>query len=211
MFFLFRDGRPNGFIAKIAITILTHGLLIAGHLHYVSEIWFLSYFFRQMSDDSAILDECGAVLAEVGENTLASEALRRSVTLNPEQGFETRFHKKNIFKDELFCYHMICLKLICWYSHVYNILKVKPDFRKYLTLGQLSQNEESLKFLQCGIELLEKEAPQDKRKLSKAFCNVADLYMTDLCMLPNAQIACKEAVDRALKTDRQWFRNFKIE
>merc|ERR1712227_40928 len=112
------------------------------------------------SDDSAILDECGAVLAEVGENTLASEALRRSVTLNPKQGFE-----------------------------------------KYLTLGQLSQNEESLKFLQCGIELLEKEAPQDKRKLSKAFCNVADLYMTDLCMLPNAQIACKEAVDRALKTD----------
>ena len=51
-----------------------------------------------MSDDSAILDECGAVLAEVGENTLASEALRRSVTLNPEQGFETRFHKKLFLK-----------------------------------------------------------------------------------------------------------------
>ena len=61
-----------------------------------------------MSDDSAILDECGAVLAEVGENTLASEALRRSVTLNPEQGFETRFQKKNIFKDKFLCHHMMC-------------------------------------------------------------------------------------------------------
>ena len=48
-----------------------------------------------MSDDSTILDECGAVLAEVGENTLATEALRRSVTLKPDQGFETRFYKTN--------------------------------------------------------------------------------------------------------------------
>lgn len=114
----------------------------------------------KLSDEPAVLNECGAVLAEVGENNLALDAFRRSVTLEPDTGYE-----------------------------------------KYLTLGQLTSHEESLKFLTRGIELLQSEAPTETRKLSKAYCNIADLYLTDLCMATNAQNCCKEAVDKAILVD----------
>lgn len=114
----------------------------------------------KLSDDPTILNECGAVLAEVGDNKLALEAFRRSVTLAPDSGYD-----------------------------------------KYLTLGQLCSHEESLKFLTRGIELLGTEAPDEKRKLSKAYCHIAELYLTDLCMDQNAQNRCKEAVDKAILSD----------
>ena len=113
-----------------------------------------------MSDEPGVLNECGAVLAEVGENKLALDAFRRSVTLEPDTGYE-----------------------------------------KYLTLGQLTSHEESLKFLTRGIELLRAEAPTETRKLSKAYCNIAELYLTDLCMANNAQTCCQEAVDNAILVD----------
>ena len=107
-----------------------------------------------------MLNECGAVLAEVGDKKLALEAFRRSVTLEPDKGYE-----------------------------------------KYLTLGQLCTNEESLKFLTRGIELVKIEAPVEKRKLSKAYCSIAELYLTDLCQSQNAQNCCKDAVDNAIAAD----------
>ena len=80
---------------------------------------------------------------------------------------------------------------------------LEPDsgYDKYLTLGQLCSNDESLKFLTRGIELLQTEAPDEKRKLSKAYCHIAELYLTDLCMSENAQNNCKTAVDSAILAD----------
>jgi len=112
-------------------------------------------------DDGSILTECGALLSEVGENKLALDTLRRSVTLCPDSGYE-----------------------------------------KFLTLGQLCSSAESLKFLDAGIELLRKEAPLERRRLSKAFCSKAELFMTDLCMEQNAQQNCQNAVENALDADR---------
>ena len=82
----------------------------------------------QKCDNGALLEDCGALLAEVGEETMAQEALRRSITLEPES------------------------------SHA-----------KYITLGQLTSGEESLKYLTKGIELLIKETPDNKRALSSAY------------------------------------------
>ena len=49
---------------------------------------------------------------------------------------------------------------------------------------------ESLKYLTKGIELLKTEERDEIRKLSKAYCNIAELYMTDLCMDKDAQQKC---------------------
>ena len=62
-------------------------------------------------------------------------------------------------------------------------LDPESSFPKYITLGQLTAGEESLKYLTKGIELLKKESPDDKRGLSKAYCNIGELYMTDLCQV----------------------------
>ena len=50
---------------------------------------------------------------------------------------------------------------------------------------------ESLKYLTKGIELLKHEEKDEIRKLSKAYCNIAELYMTDLCMDKEAQQKCQ--------------------
>jgi len=115
----------------------------------------------RISDDAALLNECGGVLAQAGEKSLAQKALRRSITLLPEIGFE-----------------------------------------KYLTLAQFCTGAESLKFITKGVELLRKESPEDKRRLSEAYCNVAELYMTDLCQEKNAQSSCERSVEAALEADR---------
>ena len=47
-----------------------------------------------------------------------------------------------------------------------------------------------MKYLTKGIELLKSEEKDEIRKLSKAYCNIAELYMTDLCMDKDAQQKC---------------------
>jgi len=105
---------------------------------------------KHMPEDACLLNDCGALLSEIGEEKLAVEALRRSVTISPDVNYE-----------------------------------------KYITLGQLTSGAESLKYIQRGIELLIIEEKDEKRKLSRAYCNIADLYMTDLCMEKQAQSRCK--------------------
>merc|ERR1712168_376574 len=115
----------------------------------------------KICDDPELLNDCGAILSEVGEETMAQEALRRSVTLDPDHSYE-----------------------------------------KYITLGQLTSGAESLKYLTKGIELLKTEEKNEIRKLSKAYCNIAELYMTDLCMEKDAQQKCHEAVELAVSSDK---------
>jgi len=111
-------------------------------------------------DSAQLLEDCGALLAECGEETMAQEAMRRAVTLEPES------------------------------SHA-----------KYITLGQLATGAESLKYLTKGIELLKREAPENIRALSSAYCNIGELYMTDLCQETNAQRSCHEATKAAIGAD----------
>jgi len=111
-------------------------------------------------DSASLLEDCGALLAECGEETLAQEAMRRAVTLEPES------------------------------SHA-----------KYITLGQLATGAESLKYLTKGIELLKRETPDNIRALSSAYCNIGELYMTDLCQEANAQSNCHEAAKAAIEAD----------
>ena len=59
-----------------------------------------------------------------------------------------------------------------------------------MSLMIIFSGAESLKYLTKGIELLKSEEKNEIRKLSKAYCNIAELYMTDLCMDKDAQQKC---------------------
>ena len=42
----------------------------------------------RICDDATLLNEVGGILAQAGEKSLTQKALRRSITLLPEKGFE---------------------------------------------------------------------------------------------------------------------------
>ena len=112
-------------------------------------------------------------MSEVGEETMAQEALRRSVTLDPDHSYE-KYITLGQLTSGLISHniHPGCSSWNGWIiSHVFS-------------------GAESLKYLTKGIELLKTEEKDEIRKLSKAYCNIAELYMTDLCMDKNAQQKC---------------------
>jgi tetratricopeptide (TPR) repeat protein len=89
------------------------------------------------------------------------------------------------------------------------------SYTKFMNLGQLysleppsAQNSqiETNKSLLCyykGIELMKEQlrrTPQDetlKNELSMAYCAVAELFMTDLCDVPDAEHRCHDALKNA--------------
>lgn len=65
-------------------------------------------------------------------------------------------------------------------------LDTESDWKARLALGQLLAGEESMKYYEQGIQMLEKlvhEQPELKRHLSNALCAATELYMTDLWYL----------------------------
>ncbi|CAH8659060.1 unnamed protein product [Dicrocoelium dendriticum] len=85
-------------------------------------------------------------------------------------------------------------------------------------LGQLTEGSESLNYYRQGLEVLRKMSSDQsclttsqsnpnrtaeslQRAESNGFCAIAELYMTDLCDLPEAQSECKAAFEGAIQTD----------
>jgi tetratricopeptide (TPR) repeat protein len=87
----------------------------------------------------------------------------------------------------------------------------------YLYTGQLSMGQEALNAYQKGVQSLEAcltlvqdnsiAAEQDsddtekilKQKLSRAYCTIAELFLTDLCYEDNAETECESYLERALQ------------
>ncbi|XP_077577264.1 uncharacterized protein LOC144199478 [Stigmatopora nigra] len=98
-------------------------------------------------------------------------------------------------------------------------VEMKPDegHSKYMYLGQLHTGQEAVDFYTKGIDVL--LAALDKQKtteqaaapleedseipttkdVSMAYCSIAELYLTDLCMKEGAADKCKEFIERALQ------------
>ena len=78
-----------------------------------------------------------------------------------------------------------------------------------LYIGQLSEGTSALDCYQKGIQALHRSMeieqsgdsnPDETRKqLAAAYCNVAELYMTDLCFDDNAEQECESHIAQALK------------
>lgn len=124
------------------------------------------------------LEMLGHIYSEVGDTQKAKEIFQRAVELSPDLGH-----------------------------------------RKYMSLGQIHTGQESVDYYLKGIQVLlsalEKHTettgpvgasafPEDnpdlpsEKDVSVAYCSVAEIYLTDLCMENGAADKCKEFLERAL-------------
>lgn len=124
------------------------------------------------------LDMLGNICAELGNEEKAKQVFLRAVALSPEEGHS-----------------------------------------KYMYLGQVHSGMEAVQYFGKGIEAmlnaLEKQTTPaaaaaaislddpgvTNKDISVAFCSIAEIFFTDLCMDDGAAEKCKEAIDKALQYD----------
>ncbi|XP_014780309.1 uncharacterized protein LOC106876323 [Octopus bimaculoides] len=105
-------------------------------------------------------------------------------------------------------------------------VEFQPDLghAKYMYLGQTEQGESSVRYFLKGIEVMLKEkelnnelskaaegstTPAEveyyasERDISSAYCAIAEIYMTDLCLEEGAADKCQENVEKAVAADPQ--------
>ena len=143
-----------------------------------------------------VLEKMGELQVSIGDQDLAKDHFVRSLQLLEEEG------KAESTKNTS---HYEMRSNICFY------------------IGQLSLEKEALDAYQSGIRSLEKcmqlvedgqenVAMQDetndanniestllKQKLSGAYCNIAELYLTDLCEEETAESDCEQYLEKALQ------------
>ncbi|XP_040290495.1 probable assembly chaperone of rpl4 [Bufo bufo] len=121
-----------------------------------------------------ILDMMGNICMELGNAVKAKQVLLKAVELSPDKGHA-----------------------------------------KYMCLGQIHCKEEALQYFQKGIEVMIRayqsqpqvsgaanfsdEMEVTTKDISTAFCSVAEIHLTDLCMEEGAGDKCKEALTKALE------------
>lgn len=87
-------------------------------------------------------------------------------------------------------------------------LEPEEGHEKYLAMAQVSAGEEALSWLQKALQVLhaqnaldEDEAAYRRKQTSGIYCSIAELYMTDLCMLENAETSCEGTLKLALEAN----------
>ncbi|XP_061531744.1 uncharacterized protein si:dkey-12j5.1 [Phycodurus eques] len=103
-------------------------------------------------------------------------------------------------------------------------VELSPDVghSKYMYLGQIHTGQEAVDYYTKGIQVLlsalDKQAQttdqaratapvgedlehSTMKDVSVAYCSIAELYLTDLCMEEGASDRCREFIDRALQYD----------
>ncbi|XP_069815584.1 uncharacterized protein [Dendropsophus ebraccatus] len=127
-------------------------------------------------DNLEILDMMGNICMELGSAGKAKEVFLKAVHLSPDKGHA-----------------------------------------KYMSLGQIHCKEEAVQYFQKGLEVMisayqsqppvsgaasfSAEPEVTAQDISAAFCSVAEIYLTDLCMEEGAGEKCKEAISKALEYD----------
>ncbi|KAK9723041.1 hypothetical protein K7432_002197 [Basidiobolus ranarum] len=98
-------------------------------------------------------------------------------------------------------------------EHLLKAVSLSPDqgYSKYMYLGQLSHELESIGFFSRGVELMGEElktlqenspeALELARRISSALCSMAEIYLTDCCFEPNAESQCETFVSSAITVD----------
>jgi tetratricopeptide (TPR) repeat protein len=82
--------------------------------------------------------------------------------------------------------------------HKCNSLCKEGSWEICMSLGQLTQGQESANWFNKGIALL-RNSSIDKLALSTALISLAEVYMTDLCEEPEAESNCIKLVQEALE------------
>lgn len=83
-------------------------------------------------------------------------------------------------------------------------VELAPDAgaEKHLYLAQLSEGAEALAHYEHGAKVLQGlQGPEAARQLARAQAAIAELFMTDLCDLPEAEERCEAALAAGLKVN----------
>uniref|UniRef100_A0A3Q2GGY6 Si:dkey-12j5.1 n=1 Tax=Cyprinodon variegatus TaxID=28743 RepID=A0A3Q2GGY6_CYPVA len=110
--------------------------------------------------------------------------------------------------------------LILFFIHIYIFLRaidLSPDVghSKYMYLGQIHTGLEAVDYYTRGIQVLlsalgkqddgatgttdEKDEVPSTKDVSVAYCSLAEIYLTDLCMEEGAADKCREFIEKALQ------------
>ncbi|KAK9356310.1 hypothetical protein V1505DRAFT_418587 [Lipomyces doorenjongii] len=87
----------------------------------------------------------------------------------------------------------------------------KGGYEKYLWLGQLSGGYDAVKWFRIGCDGLRKDLSSEqmteerkvilRKKLCDALCSSIEIWMTDLCMEPEAESTCESLIAESLMVD----------
>uniref|UniRef100_A0A3P8ZPD3 Uncharacterized protein n=1 Tax=Esox lucius TaxID=8010 RepID=A0A3P8ZPD3_ESOLU len=82
---------------------------------------------------------------------------------------------------------------------------LSPDegYSKYMSLGQMNTGREAIQYYTKGIQILLRTLEKNPSTtvttdVCVAYCSVAEIYFTDLCMEDGAGDQCREAIEKAL-------------
>lgn len=86
---------------------------------------------------------------------------------------------------------------------------VVGGIEKFLWLGQITGGQDGLKWFEKGAMGLREEMSKhgsnlnslSKKKLIESLCSMIEIWMTDLCMEPEAESSCEKLITEALMVD----------
>jgi len=131
--------------------------------------------------DTRVLDTFGGLLCQEGSHERARELLLRSIKLAPKTGAEKFLNLAQMSSGE--------------------------EARKYFARGARTLQAEIVALISSASEerrpavMRSRQVTDLRRQLAQTEASVAELYMTDLCDLDEAEKLCEESCSRALEAD----------
>eukprot|EP00300_Choanocystis_sp_HF-7_P039027 c5680_g1_i1.p1 GENE.c5680_g1_i1~~c5680_g1_i1.p1 ORF type:complete len:339 (-),score=65.86 c5680_g1_i1:15-1031(-) len=158
-------------------TLLDHADSLMEQCEFATAHKFLLRALRADPENAVVMEALGEVCVEMGDIENAIKYFTQSIEISPQEG----------------------------------------GFARYMYLGQTAQAEEAMGFFMAGIEVMGNalaamaagEAVGDegavRLALARAYTAAAELYMTDLCEDPEAQIHCERLLGLAMEADPSGF------
>ncbi|XP_027027675.2 probable assembly chaperone of rpl4 [Tachysurus fulvidraco] len=127
-----------------------------------------------------VLDMLGNICAELGDMDKAKQVFLKAVDLSPEEG-----HSKYMYLGQ-----------------IHTGAEAVQYFSKGIEVMLKAMDKQAQEVSSMGAAALPSESPITEKDVSVAFCSVAEIFFTDLCMEEGAAERCKEAIEKALHYDQ---------
>ncbi|XP_016139073.1 probable assembly chaperone of rpl4 [Sinocyclocheilus grahami] len=126
-----------------------------------------------------ILDMIGNICTELGEIEKAKQVYLKAVELSPEDG-----HSKYMYLGQ-----------------IHTGMEAVQYFLKGTEVMLNTMDKHASEASAFGAAAFPSKCAVTKKNVSMAFCSIAEIFFTDLCMEESAADCCKEAFDKALQYD----------
>lgn len=124
-----------------------------------------------------LLDMMGNICSELGDVEKAKQVYLKAVELSPEEG-----HSKYMYLGQ-----------------IHTGIEAVQYFSKGTEIMLHAMEKHTDEASAFGAAAFPSECAVTKKDVSVAFCSIAEIFFTDLCMEEGAADRCKEAIDKALQ------------